>query len=112
MITFVIMKTEPSYLFQHVMLATVVEFTLWEANDCSPNPKTDASLEPCNFRLLQTYFVVPTLGLCKPINEEEKKKILGDFKMSLSSLVFISFHGCPICFRADLSKYGYVGFSS
>jgi len=69
------------------------------------------SLEPCNFLLLQTFFVIPASDLCEPIDEEEKKNMLCDVKMSLSSLLFIGFHGYPIFFRVtcpNLNMWAFI----
>jgi len=52
------------------------------------NHKTYVSLRPCNFRPLLTYLFVPTSYLCKPINEEEKKNMLGYVQVSLGSLIY------------------------
>jgi len=62
--------------------------------------------------------------LCNPISanclkpvgtktKEENIRMLHDnLQMSLRSLVFIGFQGCPICFRANLIKCAHVGFNS
>lgn len=74
----------------------MAENCLSQAFGRKPKNLTRVSFGPCNLEHVGIKLLDPTSDMCEPINEEENKNMLGDVQMSLSSLVFIGFQGCPI----------------
>ena len=68
------------------------------------NPAISNLCQPISANLPQT--------CASQIKEENRRMIQDDVQMRLRSLVYITFQGCPICFRDDLIKYAHVGFKS